>query len=290
MKRFGILLLIIGCWSVHVQCFDLPSQDGTGQGYHAHSFPYHNHGDDESDEATIYPEPSSSSRSKGDDGTTTPWPKVSESPAFQGRSIFATLATYLPMLLSSRDEHASQTPINVTDLLRMVGIDSNKIGTMVINAVVYLIEMVSNHFFGGSNSIESRNIDSPGSLLLYLFDTRRAENFMKTITNPNYPGNIIANLKRQTGNDTVCIQQLICKMSPFWWGVNRSVRDLLPVALGKSGSKMPSLSFKSLLMKYVPSMKEFTANSDDCDVKYPGCIVMALGKHSNSSSSQHDQH
>lgn len=61
-----------------------------------------------------------------------------------GRSFWTTLATFLPMIISQRDDDAIHTlPFNITDLLRMVGVDSDKIGTMVINAIVYVIELVS---------------------------------------------------------------------------------------------------------------------------------------------------
>ena len=59
------------------------------------------------------------------------------------------------------------------------------------------------------------------------------EAMLKEAQDPGIPSAIIKKLKGATGDETACVQLLMCKLSPVVWGLQRSV------AVSQARSKDP---------------------------------------------------
>lgn len=58
-----------------------------------------------------------------------------------------------------------------------------------------------------------------------LVDPIQFEAMLQEAQDPGLPRAIIEKLVKATGNETACVQLLVCKLSPVVWGLQRSVKD-----------------------------------------------------------------
>lgn len=64
--------------------------------------------------------------------------------------------------------------------------------------------------------------------------------------------------------ETGCIQQLICKSSPFIWGMQRAL----------SFKANEQSKGRNALFAYFPNMEEVETYADECEKKYPYCFFI----------------
>ncbi|PSN49101.1 hypothetical protein C0J52_13635 [Blattella germanica] len=80
----------------------------------------------------------------------------------------------------------------------------------------------------------------------------------------------IAQLERFSDEESGCIQLLVCKSSPFVWGMQRSVRALL----SKEQDRARRLTPIQRMYNHLPSVKEVTEVGDHCEHRFPACTVL----------------
>ena len=81
------------------------------------------------------------------------------------------------------------------------------------------------------------------------------------------PQHIIDNLTVKTGNETACVQLLVCKMTPLIWGVQKTVKNQEVVS---------ARGFTNTLDMSLPPINEFNAFGDACEGQFPACPLVLL--------------
>lgn len=83
------------------------------------------------------------------------------------------------------------------------------------------------------------------------------------------PMQIINYIKeRSLDEETDCLQLLICKSSPFIWGMQRSLMPKKDQPKEKRKRKGVEV-----MLEFMPSFEEVAQNSEQCDRKHPFCFV-----------------
>lgn len=99
----------------------------------------------------------------------------------------------------------------------------------------------------------------------WMMDNSEVKNLFEHITDKNLPEYVIQHVKeRSLDEETGCVQLLICKTSPFVWGMQKALKYR-----GEEGAKGRSAFFSSF-----PSLEEIANYADECDKKYPYCFYL----------------
>ncbi|KAK8381514.1 hypothetical protein O3P69_018532 [Scylla paramamosain] len=134
-------------------------------------------------------------------------------------------------LQEERGEEAVRKREGVVDgFLRLVGIDSSQVGLMALNVLIFLAELM--------------------------------DAMLREAQDPGLPRAIIQKLQRATGDDTACVQLLVCKLSPVVWGLQRSV------AVSQARSRdpdTPPMGLMQTLYEALPPLNTFVNFSESCE-------------------------
>ncbi|XP_037071945.1 uncharacterized protein LOC119093149 [Pollicipes pollicipes] len=151
-------------------------------------------------------------------------------------------------------------------VMRMLGVDSDKLGVMALNALIYLAEWITGSLLGEKNSVDSR---SGAAVLDWLMDDNVAQfsEIVQRAQQPSLPKSMIESLIDRTGNDTACVQLLICKMSPVVWGAQNAVKQSF-TSRSLDGSMFDSF------YEFLPSMNDFVRFSESCESQFPACPLI----------------
>lgn len=85
------------------------------------------------------------------------------------------------------------------------------------------------------------------------------------LTNHELPNHVIQYIReRNLDEETGCLQQLMCKSSPFIWGMQRAL-TFKPEEQSRG---------KEALFAYFPTMGEVEDHADKCEEKYPYCFFL----------------
>ncbi|KYN27512.1 PREDICTED: uncharacterized protein LOC108757432 [Trachymyrmex cornetzi] len=167
---------------------------------------------------------------------------------------------------NGNDEKQLFGPSNfVSAFFRLIGFDSQKIAAIAVNSVVFLAQMISTLFgLKSSQSNISRNIDNEELAwdpLKFTLENKNknVQNLIEQAKNPNLPNQLIA---RMTGSDSACIRLLLCKSSPIIRAVQTSLNN-------------KSQNYMHRMIAWLPSRKDFEANSDKCEANHIDCRLFS---------------
>jgi len=151
-------------------------------------------------------------------------------------------------------------------VMRMLGVDSDKLGVMALNALIYLAEWVTSSLLGEKNSVDSR---SGAAVLDWLMDDNISQlsQVVHGAQQTSQHNRMIESIIERTGNDTACVQLLICKMSPVVWGAQNAVKQSFS-ARSLDGSVLDSF------YEFLPSMGDFVRFSESCESQFPACPLI----------------
>ncbi|KAL3267398.1 hypothetical protein HHI36_011527 [Cryptolaemus montrouzieri] len=148
--------------------------------------------------------------------------------------------------------------------LRMLGFDAKRIGAIAINSIVFVAHLISKSLARSRPFLRSEVEKLPsGSPFEWVRDKPEVKSQLSYMTNPVLPNDIIEYIKeRSLDENTDCIQLLICKSSPFIWGMQRSL----------SGENS-TVSGVQALFQFLPTVDEFLKNGDKCEKQHPYCFL-----------------
>ncbi|XP_050706242.1 uncharacterized protein LOC126991546 [Eriocheir sinensis] len=165
----------------------------------------------------------------------------------------------------------------VDSFLRLVGIEPSQVGLMALNVLIFLAELITSSLVGDKLNEIPESRDSETSVLNWFMrgDPTKVEAMLKEAQDPGLPRAIINKLARATGDDTACVQLLVCKMSPLVWGLQRSVA----VSQAKARSTDPDVTRPGLmevLYDALPPLNTFVTFSESCENQFPACPLIDL--------------
>ncbi|KYM97628.1 hypothetical protein ALC62_11923 [Cyphomyrmex costatus] len=163
---------------------------------------------------------------------------------------------------NGNDEKQPFGPSNfISAFFRLIGFDSQKIAAIAVNSVVFLAQMISTLFgLKPSQSNIFKNMDNEELAwdpLKFTLENKNknVQNLVEQARNPNLPNQLIA---RMTGSDSACIRLLLCKSSPIIKAVQTSLNN-------------KSQNYMHRMVAWLPSKKDFEANSDKCEENHDDC-------------------
>ncbi|KAJ8922888.1 hypothetical protein NQ315_007924 [Exocentrus adspersus] len=103
-----------------------------------------------------------------------------------------------------------------------------------------------------------------GSLFDWVLSNTAVEDLLTNAQDEKLPEKVIEYVKdRSLDEDSGCIQLLICKSAPFISKMQKSIKER---------SRNSTLGY-SALYKYLPTVEEVSDHGDDCEKKFPYCII-----------------
>lgn len=101
-----------------------------------------------------------------------------------------------------------------------------------------------------------------GTLYDWMMNNSHVTSLIGKIKDRELPEHIINHIKEQSlDEESDCVQLLVCKITPFLWGMQESL-DQKEIGKGVN-------SFYANL----PSLEEVTLYGDACDGKHPFCFI-----------------
>ncbi|XP_016971640.1 uncharacterized protein LOC108039221 [Drosophila rhopaloa] len=176
-----------------------------------------------------------------------------------------------------------------TNMLRMVGFDTRKIGALALNALIMIAQAIGSSLMqvtrgGGGPSLEaseslfepsdhrprSLSMGSPIDWFLQRSD-RYSKRLIKDIMDRDLPEYIVdmieAKEKPEEGKQAGCLKLLMCKGKPIIWGMQESLKKRL-AGEPEEHEEDDSYFNKRIFFKYLPSLEDFRVHSDGCESKY----------------------
>ncbi|KAG7155415.1 uncharacterized protein LOC121855064 [Homarus americanus] len=166
----------------------------------------------------------------------------------------------------------------VDGFLRMVGIDPSQMGLMVLNVLIFLAEMITSSLVGDNNDDIAETRAGESSMLSWILRRNpfKIDAMLSEAQDPELPRTIIEKLVETTGDDTACLQLLVCKMSPVVWGVQRSVKQSAQARAMDQDA--PDQGLFQTLYSSLPELDDFMEFSASCEHQFPACPLLNLSQ------------
>lgn len=98
-----------------------------------------------------------------------------------------------------------------------------------------------------------------------MMNNTEVTDLIQHVTDKDLPERVIQYVKeRSLDEETGCIQLLICKGSPFVWGMQKLLIR----------KKEDNIKGRSAFYYYFPDLEEISNYADECDKKYPYCFYL----------------
>ncbi|XP_075161952.1 uncharacterized protein LOC142234667 [Haematobia irritans] len=207
------------------------------------------------------------------------------------------------------DNFGLNTAKFVTSMLRMVGFDATKLGALAINVLIMLASTIGTTLLGGGGGggkptkpqrtknvyssddynaetgpeeVYGPNDHQPRELMEGTpFDwflqnpSKQMKSLLDQAIDTNLSDKIIKMIENHetTGNERSCLKMLICKSSPFIWGMQKSVKNRIR---GDDKENIESIKSEETqrpydvesLYTHMPSLDEFRDHAVKCDQLY----------------------
>ncbi|GJQ64997.1 hypothetical protein Trydic_g7159 [Trypoxylus dichotomus] len=156
-----------------------------------------------------------------------------------------------------------------SNFLRIFGFDVKKIGAIAVNAVIFVAQLISTSLGKVSPppalSDERAREIKDGDPFQWLSNNTHLADVIHHIQNKNLSEYVINYIKEHSlDEETDCVQLLICKLSPFIDGMQKSLQQN-----GKSED-----SGKKVLFKYMPSVEDVSEIGERCEENHPYCRLV----------------
>ena len=118
---------------------------------------------------------------------------------------------------------------------------------------------------------------------VFNFSPIQLDQLLRDAKDKGLPENIIGTLQDKTGNTTSCVQLLVCKMSPFIWGIQKTVETQMVKNPNSTAEDQDEESqnrgfFGSnvwdQLFNLLPDKKGFVSFGDSCEKRFPNCKLL----------------
>ncbi|KAH1019179.1 hypothetical protein HUJ04_009034 [Dendroctonus ponderosae] len=193
----------------------------------------------------------------------------------QAKQVASLVSNAFTDYANSRKKSTNPTSQVFTGFLKVLGFEAEKIAAIAINGLIFVAQLVSWSFalslpettwrLGTSlMSKSSRRTENIGSEnpLDWVLENADIAILMTNITSRNLPEFVIEYVKQQSlDEESGCVQLLICKISPFIWGMQEAFD------LTKSSLRLGQTAF----FRYLPARAEVLKQSEVCDSEYPYC-------------------
>ncbi|XP_020817138.1 uncharacterized protein LOC110190823 [Drosophila serrata] len=176
-----------------------------------------------------------------------------------------------------------------TNMLRMVGFDTRKLGALALNAIIMIAQAIGSTLMqatrgGGGTSIDapdalfepnehrprSLSMGSPIDWFLQRPD-RYSKRLLKDIMDRDLPEHIVdiieAKEEKGNGQKAGCLKLLMCKSQPIIWGMQDSLKKRL-AGEAEEDEDTDSYFNKQIFFKYLPKIEDFREHGASCEKKY----------------------
>ncbi|ERL88589.1 hypothetical protein D910_05974 [Dendroctonus ponderosae] len=178
----------------------------------------------------------------------------------QAKQVASLVSNAFTDYANSRKKSTNPTSQVFTGFLKVVGFEAEKIAAIAINGLIFVAQLLGTSLMSKS-SRRTENIGSENPLD-WVLENADIAILMTNITSRNLPEFVIEYVKQQSlDEESGCVQLLICKISPFIWGMQEAFD------LTKSSLRLGQTAF----FRYLPARAEVLKQSEVCDSEYPYC-------------------
>ncbi|XP_065359761.1 uncharacterized protein LOC135953711 [Calliphora vicina] len=190
----------------------------------------------------------------------------------------------------------------ITSMLRMVGFDASKLGALAINALIMIASAIGNtimgttkpkpintnpeggHLFNATEEKYTPNAHQPRALndattidWFLQNSSNKMKRILKEATHNNLADKLtdmIANYESKQGQGA-CLKMLVCKSSPFIWGMQKSIKQHIePKDKKQSAEEDLNADTEKQLFSvqhfftHLPSVDEYREYGEKCEKLY----------------------
>ncbi|XP_030747132.1 uncharacterized protein LOC115875767 [Sitophilus oryzae] len=173
-------------------------------------------------------------------------------------------------------EDGLKEPNILVRFLKVLGINSKKIGVITVNVIIFIAQLLSKTLLNKAsvskstspNQEELRNAKN-GDPFSWIMEKPEVRNIINEALNPKLPEEIIKYIKeRSMDEETGCVQMLICKVSPIIRGMQKAL-NFTENYLHKDQNATVQ---KFVFSEYFPKVDEMLKHSWECEDKYHFCF------------------
>ncbi|XP_065347513.1 uncharacterized protein LOC135944461 [Cloeon dipterum] len=192
-----------------------------------------------------------------------------------------------------QEQQQSPGPGLFGGFMRLLGLDSTRLGAIAVNAFIYVSEMIAATLTkrtainrSGTWSAFSRDTkddeEPAGTPFSWLLDNAspKVTEALKLALNPELPEILITLLKGRSKRSldtlsnegpTHCLQRLMCQISPVMHGMQQAVSKAIDQTKTPNHAAPQEDSKLSVLWRHMPTREELVKQGDLCDAEYPDC-------------------
>ncbi|XP_017027972.2 uncharacterized protein [Drosophila kikkawai] len=176
-----------------------------------------------------------------------------------------------------------------TNMLRMVGFDTRKLGALALNAIIMIAQAIGSTLMqvtrgGGGTTLDapddlyepnehrprSLSMGSPIDWFLQRSD-RHSKRLLTDIMDRDLPDHIVdmieAKEPKGDGPKAGCLKLLMCKSQPIIWGMQDSLKKRL-AGEAEEPEETDSYFNTKIFYKYLPKIDDFREHGASCEKKY----------------------
>ncbi|XP_017101473.2 uncharacterized protein [Drosophila bipectinata] len=174
-----------------------------------------------------------------------------------------------------------------TNMMRMVGFDTRKLGALALNAIIMVAQAIGSTIMqatrGGASldapeALYEQNESQPRSLPIsspidwfLQREDGHSKRLLQEIMDRELPERIVDMISEkedpEKGHKAGCMKLLMCKSQPIIWGMQDSLKKRIA---GEPEEQEDTDSFfnKKVFYKYLPSLEDFREHSTSCEARF----------------------
>ncbi|XP_059484299.1 uncharacterized protein LOC132201820 [Neocloeon triangulifer] len=191
-------------------------------------------------------------------------------------------------------EQQSSGPGLFGGFMRLLGLDSSRLGAIAVNAFIYISEMIAASLTNRQASRtgmwkgwarDAKDAEEPeGTPFSWLLDnvSPKISEALKLAQDPVLPELLISLLKGRSKRSldaltnegpTHCLQRLMCQVAPVLHGMQKTVSRAIDLTKTQNHATAPEedKSPMTTLWRFMPTREDLVKQSDVCEAEYPQC-------------------
>ncbi|XP_026752453.1 uncharacterized protein LOC113512739 [Galleria mellonella] len=162
-------------------------------------------------------------------------------------------------------------PVNpLRYLVKLMGLQTNQISAVAVNALVFVAQMISTFFTGPKRSHGQYRSEDPTNWILNK-NSGRLQELINTAKNESILYDIDELIKQQgSDEETSCIRLLVCKITPYVHKMQNAVFGENNSSNADNGN-LRDLRGSAVMYRHLPTADEVKATSDICERRHKDC-------------------
>ncbi|CAO1386197.1 unnamed protein product [Diamesa hyperborea] len=162
-------------------------------------------------------------------------------------------------------------------MLRLLGLDSTKIGAAAVNGIVFIAQMQKKTKINKNEEQTDKMRILMEEPIDWILKNEKVASMLTDVRDKELPNKLMSMVKslEQTSGDADCILLLLCKLKPIFWGMQKAIDAKILGNEEKTNSDDIKPNRKrnrrNILFKNLPNLSDFQNNGLECEEVHNNC-------------------